>query len=340
MITSAYQRGFTHKWDPQEAYEALMRNHSEGGMLGANVEDEFAFYLKNGYAPERAGMTVQWTFEDWALAQMARRMGKEKDAGRLMRRSEGWRALVHPGSGLIFPKKADGSWCHTDPMSGQGFEEANSWQTTFGLSHDIDGLAEMTGGRDRLCEMLDSAMRNGRQDDFIGSYGHGYVNYGNQPGLSTAHVFSHAGKPWLSQYWVRQVKEKAYGDVSPFRGYGGHDEDQGQMSGVSALMAIGLFSLDGGSAIDPVYDITSPVFDEITIKLDPAYYPGGEFVIRTHDNSAGNCYIQRASLNGRDFRSCFLPHRELVKGGTLDLWLGDTPGTSWGTADVSGGLTD
>ncbi len=321
MITSAYQRGLTHKWNPKVAYEAMKRNHSKGGMLGARSDSEFDFYLKNGYAPRKAGMTVQWTFEDWALAQMARKMGKRKDAEYFTRRSEGWRGCVHPELHLIFPKNDDGSWTHTDPMSGWGFEEANSWQTTFGLSHDIAGLAEAMGGEEKLCELLDYAMREGAKEDFIGSYGFGYVSYANQPGLSTAHVFTHAGRPDLSQYWVRRVKEQAYGPVTPYRGYGGHDEDQGQMGCVSALMAIGLFSLDGGSAIDPAYDITSPVFDEVRIALDPAYYPGGSFTIRTHDNSADHWRIDRMELDGVAHESFYLPHERLVQGGTLDIYL-------------------
>lgn len=156
------------------------------------------------------------------------------------------------------------------------------------------------------------------------------VSYANQPGLSTAHVFSHAGKPWLTQYWVRRVKEQAYGAVSPSRGYGGHDEDQGQMSGVSALMAIGLFSVNGGSDINPSYEITSPVFDEVTIRLDNEYYPGSEFRIVTHGNSAENCYIDHAELNGKPYNSFLLPHDVYAKGGKLELWLSDKPNIDWG----------
>ncbi|MDE5845965.1 MAG: glycoside hydrolase family 92 protein, partial [Muribaculaceae bacterium] len=140
----------------------------------------------------------------------------------------------------------------------------------------------------------------------------------------------HAGRPWLTQYWVRQVKEKAYGSISPSRGYGGHDEDQGQMSGVSALMAIGLFSINGGSAINPYYEITSPIFDEIIIKLDKEYYSGDEFRIKTYGNSDRNCYIQRAELNGRLHESFRIDHDDFAKGGVLELWLGDTPNEEWG----------
>ncbi len=119
--------------------------------------------------------------------------------------------------------------------------EANAWQASFGVSHDIAGLAKLMGGEDILCEKLNYAFEKAAASDFVFAYNDGYVSYANQPGCSNAHVFNHAGKPWLSQYWVRRVKEQAYGGITPDLGYGGHDEDQGQMGGVSALMAIGLF---------------------------------------------------------------------------------------------------
>lgn len=330
LITSAYQRDLTRKWNPDKAYPVLLRNHMRGGMLGFNSECEFDFYLQNGYAPGRAGLTVQWCFEDWALSRMALKMGKNRDALRLASRTTGWRKCIHPELNLLLPKCEDGSWLHTDPLSNWGYEEANAWQTTFGLSHDLAGLAEAMGGEDKACRMLEYAFVNSVDDNFVGSYGKGYVSYANQPGLSTAHVFSHWGKPWLTQYWTRQVLDKAYGATSPFRGYGGHDEDQGQMSGVSALMAIGLFSVNGGSDINPSYEITSPVFDEITIKLDGDYYPGREFRIITHNNSAENCYITKATLNGKEHNSFLLPHEQFAKGGVLELWLGPEPVKSWG----------
>lgn len=330
MITSAYQKDLTKKWNPAKAFPILLRNHNRGGMLGYNSEKEFDFYLQNGYAPDRAGLTVQWTFEDWALSRMARRMGKNKDAKRLEARTKDWRKCIHPSLHLLLPKREDGSWLHADPLSNWGYEEANAWQTTFGLSHDLDGLAEAMGGKENACQMLEHAFINSVEENFIGSYGKGYVSYGNQPGLSTAHVFSHWGKPWLTQYWTRQVLDKAYGSTSPYRGYGGHDEDQGQMSGVSALMAMGLFSVNGGSEIDPYYEITSPVFDEITISLDNDYYSGKEFKIITHSNSADNCYITKAKLNGEDLNSFRLPHSTFANGGVLELWLDSKPNTAWG----------
>ena len=133
------------------------------------------------------------------------------------------------------------------------------------------------------------------------------------------------------------MNEQAYGAITPDRGYGGHDEDQGQMGGVSALMSIGLFSTRGTAAARPVYEITSPVFDEVSIRLDKRYYPADRsdrFVIRTYGNSDKNCYIQRARLNGRVLNNFWFPHEEFARGGLLELWLGPEPNTRWGTGKL------
>lgn len=330
LITSAYQRNITKKWSPSVAYNAMKRNHAKGGMLALDMDKELDFYVQNGYCPDHAGLTIQWAFEDWALGEMAAKMGNRKDYAYFSKRSAGWTNSFNKQMKLILPRKDNGDWLHTDPLNGHGYIEANAWQATFGLSHDIPGLARMMGGNDSLCSMLNDAFEQSIPDDFVYGYGGGYVSYANQPGCSNAHVFAHAGKPWLTQYWVRRVKEQAHGAITPDRGYGGHDEDQGQMGGISTLMAIGLFSLDGGSKSDPFYDITSPVFDEVTIKLDPAYYKGREFKIKTYNNSKENCYIQRARLNGEDYHFYQIPHAVFIQGGTLELWLGDQPNKKWG----------
>jgi predicted alpha-1,2-mannosidase len=287
--------------------------------------------LKNGYYPGNAGITLEANFQDWTLAQMAKGLKKKKDELYFLKRSTGWRNIYNDRQKLIFAKDKNGQWLHNDPLSGRGWIEANSWQGTWSVSHDIAGLATLMGGNDSLCNKLNLAFEMAAPQDFVFGYGGGYVSYANQPGCSNAHVFNYAGKPWLSQYWVRRVKEQAYGAITPDKGYGGHDEDQGQMGGVSALMAIGLFSLTGTASLDPVYDITSPVFDEVTISLDKSYYKGEKFVIKTYDNSEKNCYIQRALFNGIPLNQFWIRHSDFVKGGLLELWLGNEPNKDWGT---------
>jgi predicted alpha-1,2-mannosidase len=328
LITCAYQKGVLKKTAVATAFEVMKWNHAPGGMMGG--KEEMEFYIKNGYYPSNAGITLEIAFQDWALAQMAKKLGHKKDADYYLRRSQGWTKLFDPGQKLIFPKNKEHAWVHRDPLDGNGWVEANAWQATWSVSHGIGQLAEMMGGKDTLCKMLNYAFEKAQAQDFVFGYGSGYISYANQPSCSDAHVFNYAGRPDLSQYWVRRVNEQAYGGITPDKGYGGHDEDQGQMGGISALTAIGLFSLNGTCSIDPVYDITSPVFDEIVIKLNNDYYPGKEFVIKTYNNSRKNCYIQKASLNGKDHHQFFFPHADLIKGGVLELWLGEQPNLSWG----------
>ena len=270
LIVSAYNKGLMRKCDPMHAFRTMQRNHMPGGMQGIGE-----FYLEHGYQPKNAGMTIESNFQDWALAQMAVRLGLEDKAAYFGNRSHGWRKLYRPDQQLLFPKDEQGQWLHDDPLRGTGWIEANAWQATWGVSHELPTLATLMGGYDKFCEKLNYAFEQAAPQDFVFGYGQGYVSYANQPGCSNAHVFSWGGKPWLTQYWVRRVNEQAYGGTTPDRGYGGHDEDQGQMGGVSALMSIGLFSTRGTAAARPVYEITSPVFDEVSIRLDKRYYPTG-----------------------------------------------------------------
>ena len=107
-----------------------------------------------------------------------------------------------------------------------GFVEANTWQSSWMAVHDVQGLVNLLGGKDNYCEKLNFAFEKASSDRFVGGYGNNYVNYSNQPGLAMAHLFNYAGKPWLSQYWVREVYERTFSDVTPYGGYGGNDEDE------------------------------------------------------------------------------------------------------------------
>lgn len=328
LVVSTYMKNMLTKVDAGHAYEVIKRNHLPGGMLGES--EDINFYTKNGWWPNNAGITIEASFQDWAIAQMAHKLHRKKDYAFFLKRSEGWKQCFNPEMKLLFPKDRKGKFLHNDPLSGRGWVEANAWQGTWGVSHGIDQLATLMGGNDTLCNKLNHAFEQAMPSDFVFAYNDGYVSYANQPGCSNAHVFSYAGKPWLTQYWVRKVKEQAFGGTTPDLGYGGHDEDQGQMGGVSALMAMGLFSLQGNVSAVPTYDITSPVFDRITIELDPRYYSGKQFTINTYNNSDKNMYIQKATLNGKPLDTFWFTHAEYAKGGKLELWLGDTPNKKWG----------
>lgn len=328
LITSAYQRGIYKKWDPQKGFDVMKNNHMKGGMLAFDMDKELDFYVKHGYCPNNAGLTIQWAFEDWALGQMAYAMGKSKDYRYFDKRSRGWKSSFNSSLKLVLPRKINGDWLHQNPLDENGYIQANAWQATFGLSHDISRLAQLMGGNDSLASKLNDAFEYSEPSNFLSSY----VSYANQPGCSNAHVFSHVGKPWLTQYWVRKVRSLTYGGTTPEHGYGENDEDQGQMAGISALMSIGLFSLDGGSCFQPQYDITSPIFDEIIIHLDKNYYKGDIFRIKTHNNTIDNKYIQKALFNNKVYNYYQIPHSSFEKGGVLELWLGNKPNKEWGVS--------
>ena len=332
LIAGTFQKGLLTKVDANHSFDVLKRNQMPGGMLGS--KEDITFYIKNGYWRDNAGITIEAAFQDWAVAQMAYKLGKKKDYTYFSKRSQGWKTCFNPEQNLLFPKDSAGNFTHNDPLSGAGWIEANAWQATWGVSHDIPGLAALMGGNDNLCDKLNYAFEMAAPQNFVFAYNDGYVSYANQPGLSNAHVFNYAGKPWLTQYWVRKVKEQAYGGITPDLGYGGHDEDQGQMGALSALMSIGLFSLQGNASVTPVYEITSPVFDSITIKLDPKYYKGSTFTIITHNNSKENTYIQKARLNGKELNDFWFTHEDFAKGGTLEIWLGNEPNKNWGIGSL------
>ena len=329
MLVCTYMKDLMTKINPEDAFVAMKRNHMPGGMMG-DTPEELQFYIDNGYCPNNAGKTIEWAFQDWSLSQMAKKMRKTKDYNYFQKRSNRWEQLFNNDIGLILPKDEKGNWLHKDPLSGLGWVESNAWQGTWSISHGISELSKLMGGNDKLCEKLNYAFEQAAPQDFVFGYSDGYISYANQPGCSDAHVFNHAGKPWLTQYWVRRVNEQAYGATTPDQGYGGHDEDQGQMGAVSALMSLGLFSLEGTNSLIPKYELTSPVFDKITISLNPTYYQGTEFEIETLNNSKENCYIQNVKLNGDPLNTYWFTHDTFQKGGNIVIELGPKANQNWG----------
>ena len=152
--------------------------------------------------------------------------------------------------------------------------------------------------------------------------------------MQTAFIFNYFGQPWLTQKWSRAVIEKVYSDVSPQKGYSG-DEDQGLMGSLAVIMKMGLFQMNGGTDINPTYDISSPIFDEITIHLNKDYYSGKSFKIISENNSSENIYIQNAYLNDIELNQSWLYHKDIVKGGVLKLKLGNKPNYEWATVIMS-----
>jgi len=339
LIVAAYQQGI-RGYDAEEAFRAIRhiqttpgKPHEGGGHVGNR---QLGPYMELGYVPVEAGPvsnTLEYAYDDWCAAQLAKALGKTDDYREFMKRSLYYRNVFDPSVGYMRQKHQDGRWADREfsPFSGRGFVEGNSWQYTWFVPHDLAGLVELLG-RDEFNRRLDTGFENSVDNRFnaTGDRMAEYpINHGNQPNMQAAYLFNYSGKPWLTQKWARAIMERYYG-TGPIDGYPG-DEDQGQMGAWYVMSAMGLFQMDGGCAVKPIYELGSPIFDRVTIHLDPKYYPGKTFVIEARNNSPENVYIQSAELNGKPLVKPWFYHSELVGGGTLVLEMGPAPNTQWGT---------
>ncbi|MFA9390962.1 MAG: GH92 family glycosyl hydrolase [Prolixibacteraceae bacterium] len=354
FIVSAYQKGI-RDFDIEKAYEGLVKNHSTEGMMSRSGYDHTNSgsggvdkYIENGFVPYPykvsspafhkcgASQTLEYAYQDWTLAQMAKALGKSDDYKTYMQRSQNYRNVFDPESGYMRPKDEEGKWKKDfNPADyGVGFVESNSYQATWFVPHDYNGLAELMGGKDKAIEKLNWQFAEAQKYGFTSGKKHADetgedskripINYGNQPSIETAFIFNELGAPWFTQKWSRLVVDSVYTGLSPDFGYNG-DEDQGLMGSLAVLMKIGLFQLNGGCDEDPVYQIGSPIFDKIEIKLSDKYYSGKTFVIKAINNSKNNVYLQSIKLNGHVLNRYFLRHSEIINGGILELTMGSEP---------------
>jgi len=349
LLTSAYQKGIRN-FDLTAAYEGLIKNHQSGGLISkAGYEHHTSIgggaehYIEKGYVPhgieanamhlQGAAQTLEYAFCDWALAELAASLNDSETATQFYTRALNYQTIYNAESGFMQARTLTGEWLEPfDPMAPDGWVEGNGWQYLWHVPHDVAGLIDLMGGHKIFIERLNDMLEKAEEKQFIAPHAEhhlNYVDYGNQPSLYIAHLFIYAGAPWLTQKWVRRIMLACKSDITPKGGYGG-DEDQGQMGALNVLMAIGLFNVSGGSNQKPFYEITSPIFDKITIHLDNRYYSGKTFVIETENNDAENLYIQSASLNGEVLNQAWFNHKEFSKGGTLKLVMGKEANKKWG----------
>ena len=370
FIVSAYMKGI-RGYNVEKAYEGMLKNALPGGIMSkvgyehyTNKGGGIEYYIDRGYVPfplyEKQygyhqcgpGVTMEYAYQDWTLAQMAKVLNKDSDHKMLIKRAANYRNIYDSSSGWMRGRTLDGNWIepfdplvyegdYKDPL-GSGFVEATAAAATWFVPHDLAGLAELMGGKDIAARRLNQSFliakqhgfvaHNYRGDNFVSSYRRrAFINYGNQPSMQTGYIFNYFGQPWLTQKWVREVIDEVYSDNDPQHGYSG-DEDQGLMGALCVLMKIGLFEMKGGAEINPSYDLSSPIFDQITIHLDKDYYQGVNFKIDVLNNSPKNKFIQSVKLNGKPLNQSWLYHKDLVKGGNLEYVLGEEPNYDWGTA--------
>jgi predicted alpha-1,2-mannosidase len=355
FLVSAWMYG-VHTFDIEAAYHGMLKNHGPGGLMSkagyehaTSIGGGVEYYIERGYVPlgieadayhvhASATMTLEYAFHDWALAQLAQVLGHHTDYEHLTARSKNYQHLWDSETGFMRPRTMDGSFLPDfDPMALDGWSEGNGHHYRWHVPHDVQGLVNLFGGSQIFIDELDDLFIHAEPENFIAPHSkheEGYLDYGNQPCTYIAHLFNYVGAPWLTQKWVRRIMQATKSDITPYGGYGG-DEDQGQMGALNVLMAIGLFSLRGGCATEPILELSTPIFDRITIHLDPEYHSDETFVIETQNNSPEACYIQSAELNGEPLQTAWFYHQDFINGGKLKLTLGTEPNKQWANKPIN-----
>ena len=343
MYLGDWQRGLDFDWPA--AYEYLRKNGVDTKGPRRNLEE----YLQKGwvsdivvdhpsppYAGGNAGVakTLEYSWDDYCLATYARKLGKEDDYQMFLKRAGNYRNVFDPSIGFMRGKTADGNWISpfdpTEPYYNFMMKEASGWSTLWLVPHDIQGLINLLGGREKFNEKLDEFFQTpyhpkGICRDCTGLIGQ-YVQ-GNQPDQQVAYYYDWSGQPWKTQELVRRILRDMYGSDRYGLAFPGMD-DQGATSSWYVLSAMGFYPVDPAR---PEYIIGSPLFDEVTIHLGA----GKALTIIAHNDSEKNLYIQSATLNGQPLNRPWFSHSEMAKGGKLIFQMGPSPNPQWGTAPES-----
>jgi predicted alpha-1,2-mannosidase len=316
LIAEATAKGFTG-FDYELAYEAVYKDAStppEGDTTRQWLDREpgvpyearagLTYAKKLGYIPadkvsESASSTLEESYDDYAVAQVAKAAGKAADYEIFMRRSRNYRNLFNPARGFMQARNSDGSWASPDA----GWTEGDQWVYLFAPLHDIAGVIELLGGTDAFNAQLDR--------HFAGNHN----QHDNEPSHHYGYLYDFGGQPWKTQARVRQIARDAYSN-SPNGVLG--NEDCGQMSAWYIFTALGFYPVNPASA---QYMIGSPMFARATLHL-----PNGKhFEISAAGNSPDHPYIQSARLNGRPLSRPVLTYAQIQAGGTLEFVMGPTP---------------
>jgi predicted alpha-1,2-mannosidase len=310
-----------------DAYAKGIRNYDINKAYTLSVGSVEKFGNKEpGYTPNPLSIsyTLEYAYFDWCVSRLAKQLGKTGDAEKYAKRSQYYHNIFDKEKGWFRPRLKDGAW-EPWPAEGRlkqwyGSMESNAWQQGWFVPHDIEGMVALMGGKEKVIADLTSFFENVPHNMMWNDY----YNHANEPVHHVPFLFNRLGVPALTQKWTRAICQRAYKNA--VEGLVGN-EDVGQMSAWYVLAASGLHPVCPG---DTRYEITSPVFNSITIALDRAYSHGKTFTISTVNNSIQNVYIQSATLNGKPYNKCFIDHSDLMKGGELKLIMGSEPGRQWG----------
>jgi predicted alpha-1,2-mannosidase len=287
-------------------------------------------YIDHGFIAtederESVSKVLEYAYDDWCIAQVARMLGHTDDYRRYLARAQSYKNMFDPLSGFMRPRSNGGWAAPFDPHEVTfAFTEANSWQYTFFAPQDVSGLMQLMDGPRGFARKLDQlfaaeSRTTGREQvditGLIGQYAHG-----NEPSHHMAYLYDYAGEPWKTQMRVRQIMDQFY-QPAPEGLIG--NEDCGQMSAWYVFSAAGFYPVTPGSTI---YAIGSPLFPEISFRLEN----GKTFVVKAQRLSGQNVYIQSATFNGKRYDKSYLDHRDVMAGGELVFEMGPQPNRRWG----------
>ena len=343
VLVDAYVKGIKVD-DLETLYKGLIHGTenvhptvSSTGRLGHE------YYNKLGYVPydvkinENAARTLEYAFNDWCIYQIAKDLGRpKKELDLYAKRAMNYKNLFDKETKLMRGKNKDGNFMAPfSPLKwGDAFTEGNSWHYTWSVFHDPQGLIDLMGGRKEFITMLDSvfAVPPVFDDSYYGQVIHeiremqimnmGNYAHGNQPIQHMIYLYNYAGEPWKAQYWLRQVMDRMYTPTPD--GYCG-DEDNGQTSAWYVFSALGFYPVAPGTT---QYVLGAPLFKKATLHFEN----GKSLVVNAPENSDKNIYIESMSFNGKNYTKNYLEHFELLKGGVLDIKMGDEPNMNRGVS--------
>lgn len=330
VISEACNKGFTGI-DYEKAYGLMMKRAMVDDWRG------LGYYRKMHYIPadkeeESVSKTFEYCYDDWSIAHVARKLGKNDDAEMLVKRSLNYRNYYDKSVGFMRPKLESGDW--TTPFrpidmghkkNWRDYTESNAWQATFGIQHDAAGLIDLYGGNEAFVTKLDglftapSDLPEDAPPDIAGMVGQ--YAHGNEPSHHIAYLYVYAGAPHKTQARVRSLLETMYADKPD--GMQGN-EDVGQMSAWYILSALGFYPVD---PVSGNYVLGAPLFEHAAVELG-----GGkrlELVVERKDPS--HQYIQTFTLNGKPQQRVWFHHSEIAQGGKIVVTMGAEPNTSLGT---------
>ena len=297
--------------------------------------DGEGYYIDMGYVPEdknssSVSKTLEYAYDDWCIAQAAKKLGKTDVYNEFIRRSQNYRNVWDPSIGFMRPKMSDGTFRKEfDPLRtiDEGFIEGNAWNYSLYVPHDPAGLIALMGGNKHFVPHLDSLFTMNLPDKYfaeteditrdgiIGNYVHG-----NEPSHHDIYLYNWTDQPWKAQALVRMVLPKMYKPTPD--GLGGND-DTGQMSAWYIFSALGFYPVSPG---DDHYSIGSPAVQAATLHLES----GKTFHVEARNQGDKNVYVQRAELNGQPLHRLYITYGEIINGGNLVFYMGSKPNKQFG----------